>query len=88
MAEDWLDVPGVDGVRRAHEALAPAGADDQGEHEQGGAVDQAAVNLAAPEHRDKLRALFQWVAEGRSWDEVRDEAVAMVFPPRRPPEPR
>lgn len=88
MADDWLDVPEVDRLRQVHEALTPAGVDDRGEHEHGGTAEPAAVNLAAPEHRDKLRALFQWAADGRSWDEVRDEAVAMVFPSRQPPEPR
>jgi hypothetical protein len=90
VTEDWLSLPGVARLRLAHHALTPTDPDDaddagQPAHQTGG---PATVDLTAPEHRDKLMALFKWAAEGRSWDEIRDDAVRMVFPPRKPAEPR
>lgn len=81
--EDWLGMSAVDRLRRAREGLTPAGSPDGIEDPKPGSEPEP-VNLAAPEHRDKLLALFQWAAEGRSWEDVRDEAVPMFFPARKP----
>ncbi|MPZ25415.1 MAG: hypothetical protein GEV12_02940 [Micromonosporaceae bacterium] len=91
--DDWLGMSAVDRLRQARDRLAPARPDGTGPPASADGEPEPApepdpepepVNLAAPEHRDKLLALFRWAAEGRSWEDVRDEAVPMFFPSRKP----
>lgn len=52
------------------------------------------VNFLAPENQEKLATMLRWAAEGRSYEEVREEAESWLpelLSPRRdqgePPEP-
>lgn len=73
MDDDWLRVPPA---RRAGEVLGDpnAGAD-------GDVPTERTIDLLSAEHRDKLVTMFRWVSQGRPWDEVRDEVLAMFDVP-------
>lgn len=69
--DDWLQVPAA---RRPGEVLGagqPSGVDNAAE------PTPVTYDLLSPEHRDKLVAMFRWAAQGRRWDEVKDEVLAM-----------
>lgn len=36
------------------------------------------VNFLAPEHRDKLATMLRWAAEGKPYEEVREEAESWL----------
>ena len=73
MDDDWLRVPQA---RRAGEVLGDPNSGDEDEAES-----ERTIDLLSPEHRDKLVTMVRWVSQGRQWDEVRDEVLAMFDVP-------